>query len=120
MSGGEVSLVLVVRFVAVALVIGWIPAVIAKAKGRKEFSVWWFYGTSLFLVALIHAILLSSKEDFAKKLERQREESVAKIRLDTQKHGVKRANVAGHVLHLSQRAGSTEQADIADTMCARP
>ncbi len=40
-----------------ALIIGLLPAAIAKGKGRS-FGLWWFYGFALFIVALPHAILL--------------------------------------------------------------
>ena len=44
--------------VVVAIVLGLIPAFIARSKGR-EFSVWWVYGVFLFPFALLHAILAS-------------------------------------------------------------
>jgi len=39
------------------LTVGWIPAVIAAKKGRN-FTLWWFYGGGVFIVALVHALLL--------------------------------------------------------------
>jgi hypothetical protein len=53
-------LAFLIKFVLVGLVIGWIPAVIAKSKGRNFFA-WWFYGTALFIVALIHAIVMKPR-----------------------------------------------------------
>ncbi len=41
----------------IAVVIGLIPAAIAKGKG-KSFAVWWIYGTLLFIVALPHALIM--------------------------------------------------------------
>ncbi len=38
--------------------LGSIPAMIAKSKGREAF-VWWIYGTLLFIVALPHSLLLN-------------------------------------------------------------
>lgn len=38
---------------AVAAVLGFIPANIAKKKGHS-FGLWWFYGWMLFIVAIIH------------------------------------------------------------------
>ena len=38
---------------AVAAVLGLIPANIAKNKGHS-FGLWWFYGWMLFIVAIIH------------------------------------------------------------------
>lgn len=40
----------------IAILIGLIPAVIAKNKG-KSFGLWWFFGAALFIVALPCAIL---------------------------------------------------------------
>lgn len=42
---------------AVAALLGLIPANIAKNKGRS-FGLWWFYGWMLFIVALPHALLM--------------------------------------------------------------
>lgn len=41
----------------VAVLIGLVPAVIAKNKG-SSFGLWWFYGAALFIIALPHAILM--------------------------------------------------------------
>lgn len=47
---------------AFAAALGLIPASIAKSKGRS-FGLWWFYGWMLFLVALVHALLLTPDQD---------------------------------------------------------
>lgn len=44
-------------FIVVCLLIGLVPAFIAKNKGR-EFLVWWMYGSALFLIALPHALFM--------------------------------------------------------------
>jgi hypothetical protein len=41
-----------------AVLLGLLPASIARGKGR-DFVVWWFYGAALFIVALPHALLLT-------------------------------------------------------------
>ena len=41
----------------VAVLIGLIPAVIARSKGRS-FGAWWLYGAALFIVALPHSLLM--------------------------------------------------------------
>lgn len=41
-----------------ALVLGLIPAFIARSKGRN-FKRWYIYGALLFIVAFIHSIFLS-------------------------------------------------------------
>ena len=51
-----------------AVLIGLIPAAIAKNKGGN-FFLWWLYGALLFIVALPHALLM--KRD-TEELERQR------------------------------------------------
>jgi hypothetical protein len=40
-----------------AIIIGIIPAIIARNKG-KNFFLWWFYGFMLFIAALPHALLM--------------------------------------------------------------
>ena len=40
-----------------AIIIGLIPAIIARNKG-KSFMLWWFYGAMLFIVALTHSLLI--------------------------------------------------------------
>jgi len=43
-----------------ALVIGVIPAMVAKNKGRSFFG-WYIYGVLLFIVALPHSLIMKSK-----------------------------------------------------------
>jgi len=43
-------------FVLAAL-LGFIPAMIAKSKGRS-FGAWWLYGFLLFIIALIHSLII--------------------------------------------------------------
>ncbi|RRJ34371.1 zinc ribbon domain-containing protein [Pandoraea apista] len=45
-----------------AVLLGLIPAVIAKGKGRS-FGVWWIYGAALFIVALPHALLMKRSNE---------------------------------------------------------
>lgn len=42
-----------------AVLLGLIPASIAKSKGRS-FGLWWLYGALLFIVALPHSLLMSA------------------------------------------------------------
>jgi hypothetical protein len=42
-----------------AVLIGLIPAAIARGKGR-DFVPWWIYGALLFIVALPHALLMKA------------------------------------------------------------
>ncbi|MDR1888789.1 MAG: hypothetical protein LBQ81_05335 [Zoogloeaceae bacterium] len=46
---------------------GLIPAAIAKGKGYS-FGLWWFYGTMLGIIALIHSLIVKPS---AKSVERQ-------------------------------------------------
>ena len=48
-------------FLVLAVLIGLIPAAIAKGKGYSV-GVWWFYGAALFIVALPHAIIMSPNQ----------------------------------------------------------
>jgi hypothetical protein len=45
----------------IAAGLAFIPATIAKNKGRS-FGKWWFYGWMLFIVALIHSLLISPEQ----------------------------------------------------------
>lgn len=40
----------------VALILGLIPALIARKKGRNFFG-WYIYGTLIFIVALVHSLV---------------------------------------------------------------
>jgi hypothetical protein len=55
------------EFLIFVVLIGLIPAMIARNKGR-QFVVWWLYGSLLFIVALPHALLLKPE---IKQLEQQ-------------------------------------------------
>ena len=46
----------------IAVLIGLIPASIAKNKG-KSFVGWWFYGALLFIVALPHSIIMKADNE---------------------------------------------------------
>jgi len=48
------------------MLVGLIPAAIAKSKGRNPF-LWWIYGTLIFIVTLPHAILMSKNNDLLEK-----------------------------------------------------
>lgn len=41
----------------IAVLIGLLPAAIARGKGRS-FIGWWVYGAALFIIALPHALLM--------------------------------------------------------------
>jgi len=47
------------EFILLAVLIGLIPAYIAKKKGRS-FGLWWLYGAAIFIVALPHALLMKT------------------------------------------------------------
>ena len=49
-------------FLVLAVLIGLIPAYIAREKGR-DFFTWWLYGAAIFIVALPHAILLQPDQE---------------------------------------------------------
>lgn len=50
------------EFLILAVLLGLIPAAIARSKGR-EFLVWWLYGALLFIVALPHALLMKANPE---------------------------------------------------------
>jgi hypothetical protein len=43
-----------------SVVLGLIPAFIAKSKGRN-FLLWWLYGTAFFIIALLHSLCMRIK-----------------------------------------------------------
>jgi hypothetical protein len=53
---------------AIALVLGFIPALIADSKGH-DFVGWWLFGTFFFIIALPCALLIGSKEKTKKRGE---------------------------------------------------
>jgi hypothetical protein len=42
-----------------AVLIGLLPAGIARGKGRS-FTLWWAYGAALFIVALPHSLIMKT------------------------------------------------------------
>jgi len=45
------------EIIVIGVILGIIPAAIAKNKGYS-FALWWFFGTLLFIVALPAALLM--------------------------------------------------------------
>jgi HEAT repeats len=55
---------MILGFTGILPFLGLIPARIAERKGRSGFA-WWLYGTTMFVVALPHAMLLKEpREEF--------------------------------------------------------
>jgi len=50
------------EFLIIAVLIGLLPAFIAKSKGRS-FGLWWLYGALIFIVALPHALIMKADND---------------------------------------------------------
>lgn len=50
------------EYLVVAVLLGLIPAAIAKGKGHS-FGPWWLYGTLIWIVALPHAILVKPDQE---------------------------------------------------------
>ena len=53
-------------YIIYAIVLGLVPAMIAKKKG-KSFGIWWMYGALLFIVALPHALVMSEDKKIVEK-----------------------------------------------------
>jgi hypothetical protein len=45
------------EYIILPILLGIIPAFIAKSKGRS-FVLWWLYGAALFIVALPHSLIM--------------------------------------------------------------
>lgn len=50
------------EFLILAVLIGLIPAAIAKSKGRN-FLGWWIYGAAIFIIALPHALIIKTNQE---------------------------------------------------------
>ena len=59
----------------IAILIGLIPASIARSKGRS-FIGWWIYGAAIFIIALPHSLLLKANRQAVE--ERQISEGMKK------------------------------------------
>lgn len=59
----------------IVLILGFIPAMIAKSKGRS-FILWYIYGVLLFIIALVHSILI--KGNIKKIEEKEMEDGTLK------------------------------------------
>ncbi|HWE46068.1 MAG TPA: hypothetical protein VG407_08565 [Caulobacteraceae bacterium] len=57
-----IATVTLLQFTVAALCWGFVPAFIAKSKGRKDFWVWWVYGVFLLPIAVIHALIMKSDQ----------------------------------------------------------
>jgi hypothetical protein len=54
-----------IQILPLAVLIGLIPAFVARNKG-KNFLLWWFYGAMLFIVALPHSLWLKPDDQKVK------------------------------------------------------
>jgi hypothetical protein len=50
------------EIIFIAIIIGLVPAVIARSKGRS-FVPWWIYGSALFIIALPHALIMRALQN---------------------------------------------------------
>ena len=50
------------QILLIPLAWGFVPALIARSKGRKGFWLWYLYGLFLIPIALIHAVVLKSDQ----------------------------------------------------------
>ena len=55
---GWPEVIVILAIVALRGLLGLIPGAIARSKGRSFFA-WWLFGTVLFIVALVAALLIS-------------------------------------------------------------
>jgi hypothetical protein len=60
-----------IEILYLAVLIGLIPAFIARNKG-KSFALWWFYGAMMFIVALPHALLIQPNKQNSKQEQMSR------------------------------------------------
>lgn len=62
MYDGDTVLEMMMGIFLFAVIIGLLPAYIARNKGRS-FVMWWIYGALLFIVALPHSLLMKADTD---------------------------------------------------------
>ena len=48
-------------FIVIAIIIGLIPAAIARSKGRN-FLLWWLYGAAFWIIAFPHSLIMRSNQ----------------------------------------------------------
>lgn len=53
-----------------AVLLGLIPAAVAKSKGRS-FMLWWLYGAAIWIVAMPHSLIMKADQ---RSLDRQAED----------------------------------------------
>lgn len=74
-----------IEYIALFVIVGLLPAAIAKTRGQ-DFFVWWVYGAFLFPIALIHALVVkpgsTSVEGFVKGRAESSASGDLKARLD--------------------------------------
>lgn len=58
------------EFIFVGVLLGLIPATIAKNKGYS-FAAWWVYGALLFIVALPHSLIMKPYQPGLDSLQRE-------------------------------------------------
>ena len=58
-------------FIIIAAFLGIITGLIAQSKGRS-FAAWWLYGTLLFIIAIVHVLVIPSKNNESKSLDSMR------------------------------------------------
>jgi hypothetical protein len=75
------------EFLVIAVIIGLIPAAIAKSKGHSFFG-WWFFGAALWIVAMPCALFLRQNHDHEKQCPACME------------YVLKQANVCKHCRHV--------------------
>lgn len=54
------------EFIILVLLLGLIPAMIAKSKGRS-FLGWYIYGVLLFIIALVHSLIIGPSSSLVRK-----------------------------------------------------
>lgn len=98
----------------IAIIIGLIPAFIAKSKGRS-FGLWWFYGAAIFIVALPHALLMKPDNAYIEKQQTAQGMKKCPYCAEYIKSEAVKCRYCGGILNKAAMTSDSQQLSFKDT-----